>query len=57
MIKYDIFKHFQLGYYITVHCSQSNTFDFEYSIYEYKYMEQRMICTGITRSSKLCNVN
>jgi hypothetical protein len=46
-IKYDIFKHFQLGYCITVHCSQSDTFDFEYSIYEYKYMEQRMICTGI----------
>ena len=42
-IKYESFKHFQMGYCITTHCSQSDTFDFEYSIYEYRYMEQCMI--------------
>lgn len=53
-IKYDIFKHVQLGYCSTVHCSQSDTFGFEHSIqvYEYKYMEHRMIYIVITRSSK-----
>ncbi len=51
-IQYDIFKHSQFGYCITVHCSQSDTFDFEYSIHEYKYTKHQMVYTGITRSSK-----
>ena len=56
-IKHDLFKHFQMGYCITTHCSQSDTFDFEYSIYEYRYMESRMIYTAITRAKKLSQVN
>ena len=57
IIKHESFKHFQIGYCITTHCSQSDTFDFEYSIYEYRYMEESMIYTAITRAKKLCNVN
>ena len=51
------FKHFQLGYCMTVHCSQGSTFDFDYSIYEWQCFTKEMMYVAISRSTKRSLIN
>ena len=51
------FKNFELGYCITVHCSQGSTFDFEYSIYERFMFNKKMLYTAMSRSTEKKNIN
>ena len=44
-IKHDEFKHFDMAYCITVNVSQGSTYDFPYSIYEYRYFNKTLIYT------------
>ena len=50
-------KHFQLGYCMTVHCSQGSTFDFDDSIYEYQCFTKEMMYVAISRATKRSLIN
>ena len=52
VITHQQFKHFDLAYCITTHVSQGSTYDFPYSIYEYKYFDQPLLYTSMSRSTK-----
>ena len=56
-IKHEEFKHFQLGYCMTVHCSQGSTFDFDYSIYEWQCFTKEMMYVAISRATKRSLIN
>ena len=56
-IKHEELKHFQLGYCMTVHCSQGSTFDFDYSIYEWQYFTREMMYVAVSRSTKRSLIN
>ena len=42
---------------ITTHVSQGSTYDFPYSIYEYKYFDQPLLYTSMSRSTKESYIN
>lgn len=52
-------KDFRIAYALTVHKAQGMTFDFEYTIYEYDRMTDRMLYTAVSRSkhSSLVHLN
>jgi hypothetical protein len=56
-ITHKDFKHFDLAYCITVHCAQGSTFDFPYSIYEYRYFSNKLLYTAMSRSTQKSNIN
>ena len=56
-IKHDSFKHFDMAYCITTHVSQGSTYDFPYSIYEYKYFDKKLLYTAMSRSTNKSNIN
>jgi hypothetical protein len=56
-INHKHFAHFDLAYCITTHVSQGSTYDFPYSIYEYKYFDQPLLYTSMSRSTKKSNIN
>ena len=56
-IKHDIFKHFDMAYCITTHVSQGITYDFPFSIYEYRYFNKKLLYTAMSRSTQKNNVN
>jgi hypothetical protein len=56
-IKHEEMKHFQLGYCMTVHCSQGSTFDFDYSIYEWQCFTKEMMYVAISRATKRSLIN
>ena len=51
------FKMFDLGYCITVHCSQGSTYNFPYSVYEYKYYDKKLLYTAMSRSTEKANIH
>jgi ATP-dependent exoDNAse (exonuclease V) alpha subunit len=55
-IKHADFKHFDMAYCITVHVSQGSTYDFPYSIYEYRYFDKKLLYTAMSRSTQKSNV-
>ena len=57
MIKHDVFKHFDMAYCITTHVSQGSTYDFPFSIYEYRYFNKKLLYTAMSRSTKKSNIN
>ena len=57
VIKHTDFKHFDMAYCITCHVSQGSTYDFPYSIYEYKYFCKKLLYTAMSRSTKKSNIN
>ncbi len=48
IIKHTDFKHFDMAYCITCHVSQGSTYDFPYSIYEYKYFCKKLLYTAMS---------
>ena len=56
-IKHEEMKHFQLGYCMTVHCSQGSTFDFDYSIYEWQCFTKEMLYVAVSRSTQKKYIN
>ena len=48
---------FDLGYCITVHCSQGSTYNFPYSVYEYKYYDKKLLYTAMSRSTEKANIH
>ena len=56
-IKHEELKHFQLGYCMTVHCSQGSTFNFDYSIYEWQCFTKEMMYVAISRATKRSLIN
>jgi tRNA A37 threonylcarbamoyladenosine biosynthesis protein TsaE len=56
-IKHADFKHFDMAYCITVHVSQGSTYDFPYSIYEYRYFDKKLLYTAMSRSTQKSNIN
>ena len=56
-IKHDQFKHFDLTYCITTHTAQGSTYDFPYSIYEYRYFDKKLLYTAMSRSTQKQNIN
>ena len=57
IIKHTDFKHFDMAYCITVHVSQGSTYNFPYSIYEYKYFNKKLLYTAMSRSTNKNNIN
>ena len=57
IIKHTDFKHFDMSYCITTHVSQGSTYDFPYSIYEYKYFNKKLLYTAMSRSTNKSNIN
>jgi hypothetical protein len=56
-IDHKEFKHFDLAYCITCHCAQGSTFDFPYSIYEYRYFSNKLLYTAMSRSTQKSYIN
>jgi hypothetical protein len=56
-IDHKDFKYFDLAYCITVHKSQGSTFDFEYTIYEYKRFDKKLLYTAMSRATQKSNIN
>ena len=56
-IKHDIFKHFDMAYCITTHTAQGSTYDFPFSIYEYRYFDKKLLYTAMSRSTQKSYVN
>ena len=52
-----LLKFFDLAYCLTVHKSQGSTYDFPYSIYEYKRFDEKMLYTAMSRATQMRNVN
>jgi hypothetical protein len=46
-----------MAYCITTHVSQGSTYNFPYSIYEYKYFNKKLLYTAMSRSTNKCNIN
>ena len=46
-----------MSYCITTHVSQGSTYDFPYSIYEYRYFNKKLLYTAMSRSTKKSNIN
>ena len=46
-----------MAYCITTHVSQGSTYDFPYSIYEYRYFDKKLLYTAMSRSTKKSNIN
>jgi hypothetical protein len=57
IIKHTDFKHFDMAYCITTHISQGSTYNFPYSIYEYKYFDKKLLYTSMSRSTNKSNIN
>jgi len=57
IIKHTDFKHFDMAYCITTHVSQGSTYNFPYSIYEYKYFNKKLLYTAMSRSTNKSNIN
>jgi len=57
IIKHTDFKHFDMAYCITTHVSQGSTYNFPYSIYEYKYFDKKLLYTAMSRSTNKSNIN
>ena len=57
MIKHDLFKHFDMAYCITTHVSQGSTYDFPFSIYEYRYFNKKLLYTAMSISTQKSNIN
>ena len=57
IIKHTDFKHFDMAYCITCHVSQGSTYNFPYSIYEYKYFDKKLLYTAMSRSTNKSNIN
>ncbi len=54
----DYFKnYFQCAYCTTVHCAQGQTYDFEFTIYEYNVMSSNILYTALSRTTKKSNIN
>jgi hypothetical protein len=51
-IEHKELKYFQLGYCMTVHCSQGSTFDFDFSIYEWQCFTKEMMYVAISRATR-----
>jgi ATP-dependent exoDNAse (exonuclease V) alpha subunit len=51
-IKYDDLKYFDLAYFISYHCAQGSSLNFEYSIYEWNFFDKRMLYVAISRARK-----
>jgi len=56
-ISHKDFKMFDLGYCITVHCAQGSTYNFPYSVYEYKYYDKKLLYTAMSRSTEKANIH
>ena len=46
-----------MAYCITTHVSQGSTYNFPYSIYEYKYFNKKLLYTAMSRSTNKSNIN
>ena len=46
-----------MAYCITVNVSQGSTYDFPYSIYEYRYFNKKLLCSAMSRSTQKSNIN
>jgi len=46
-----------MAYCITTHVSQGSTYDFPYSIYEYRYFDKKLLYTAMSKSTKKSNIN
>jgi predicted GIY-YIG superfamily endonuclease len=46
-----------MAYCITTHVSQGSTYDFPYSIYEYRYFNKKLLYTAMSRSTQKSNIN
>ena len=46
-----------MAYCITTHVSQGSTYNFPYSIYEYKYFDKKLLYTAMSRSTNKSNIN
>lgn len=60
MKRSELIKNFNPYYAITVHKAQGDTFDFPFTIYEYRYlakMGKSFIYTALSRSTKLSHIN
>ena len=53
----DINRTFNIGFCITVHKSQGDTFDKAYAIYEWKKMDRRLRYVALTRSTDINNIS
>ena len=56
-MKYESMKYFDLAYCITVHKAQGSTFNFEFSIYEYKRFDKKLLYTAMSRSTQKSFIN
>ena len=56
-ITHNDFKLFDLAYCITVHCSQGSTYNFPYSIYEYRFYDKKLLYTAMSRSTEKANIH
>ncbi len=56
-IKYDALKYFDLAYCWTCHCVQGSTFNFDYSIYEWRLFDKYLMYVAISRARKRSFIN
>ena len=56
-LPHSLLKGFDLAYCLTVHKAQGSTYDFPYSIYEYKRFDEKMLYTAMSRATQMRNVN
>lgn len=57
-VSLDMFgKFFEPAYCTTVHSAQGQTFNFEYSIYEYNVMSSNILYTALSRTTKRAHIN
>lgn len=53
----DFQTHFLPAYAITIHKSQGSTFDFPYTIHEWKKLDEKLKYVALSRSTKINNIN
>lgn len=50
-------EFFECSYCTTVHSAQGQTYDFEFTIYEYNVMSTNILYTALSRTTKKANIN